>query len=708
VVAASGCHIVLILRTIEGGANAPFEEKLDPYEGALLDVLDVLQALLKKYRYGDLSLCGPRIADSSEATTVRQTLPWRRGAGGAGRRLPGTIMPGMIRAVARPRCWAGAGGRYVYARRVLAMGRSPAVCHASSARGFSATAGVAEKEKEKDEGPPPSTSVLDRAADALAAPFIGSASIGPTTGSASPGVSSSYRWAMVPPAMAAHLCIGAPWAWSALSGVLTQEAGFVVSAASDWSMAEATTPMQIAFMMQGVGAGAAGAWQVKAGMRASMLAGGCFFGGGMALGGLGVLLHSKLLLVGGAGFLAGTGIGTMYTPPLQALIQWFPDKKGLASGLVICGFGGAGIVFTKIVNTLLPVYARAPEFAGPPGSLTPTVEAGKLMADIGGQSVEVVLATAVDLSKLAYDMDLAEGYYIVGTGDTGAAMTLMTLGAGYFATMVTSALVMRRPAPGYVPEGWQAAEQDTSAVEKNVPLNKVMSTPQFWLLSTTFAGMATGGMSMFAVAKPMMSEVFSGALPGTVTVAFGSTYLLCLSGANLVGRVGWAGISDMIGRRNTFYTFTFGSIPLYACLPTLINSVVTSGSTLPLYGFVGSTVLATTMMGGTYAIMPAYEADLYGTKYVGAIHGRFLLFGAALAGVAGPEIIMRLRSQSEAKAVDELLTQVDPAQFEQLFSVGIDRAPELIESKTLTIGKLMSIAPEGVVDPSPFLYDSTM
>jgi hypothetical protein len=164
----------------------------------------------------------------------------------------------------------------------------------------------------------------------------------------------------------------------------------------------------------------------------------------------------------------------------------------------------------------------------------------------------------------------------------------------------------------------------------------------------------------------------------------------------------------MIGRRNTFYTFTFGSIPLYACLPTLINSVVTSGSTLPLYGFVGSTVLATTMMGGTYAIMPAYEADLYGTKYVGAIHGRFLLFGAALAGVAGPEIIMRLRSQSEAKAVDELLTQVDPAQFEQLFSVGIDRAPELIESKTLTIGKLMSIAPEGVVDPSPFLYDSTM
>ena len=153
---------------------------------------------------------------------------------------------------------------------------------------------------------------------------------------------------------------------------------------------------------------------------------------------------------------------------------------------------------------------------------------------------------------------------------------------------------------------------------------------------------------------------------------------------------------------------SLGSIPLYAALPTLVNSVVTTGSELPLYGFMASTIVAMTMMGGTYSIMPAYEADLFGTKYVGPIHGRFLLFGASVAGLAGPEIILRLRAQSEKQAITELLDKVNPADFEQLFSTPISAAPELYESKALTIDKLMAIAPEGVLDPTPFLYDTTM
>jgi hypothetical protein len=157
-----------------------------------------------------------------------------------------------------------------------------------------------------------------------------------------------------------------------------------------------------------------------------------------------------------------------------------------------------------------------------------------------------------------------------------------------------------------------------------------------------------------------------------------------------------------------YRTRRLGSIPLYASLPTLINSVVSTGSATPLYGFVGATVLATTMMGGTYAIMPAYEADLYGAKYVGAIHGRFLLFGASMAGVFGPALILQLRAQSESRAMCDLLDKVDPGLFQDLFNTDISAAPELIESKTLTIAKLMSIAPEGTGDPTPFMYDSTM
>jgi hypothetical protein len=391
------------------------------------------------------------------------------------------------------------------------------------------------------------------------------------------------------------------------------------------------------------------------------------------------------------------------------LLQWFPDRKGLASGMVICGFGGAGLVFTTAVNTMLTSFARIPDYAGPPGSISPTVAAGRLTAEIGGSYVEVVLATSADVAKLSAQ-DLPAGYYIVGTGDTGAAAALGVIGACYTAVMLVSAFTMRRPPPDYTPPALEATTDapQQHADEENVPLASVMKTPQFWLLSTVFAGMTTGGMGMFAVAKPMMSEVFSSQLPSIVTESFGSSYLLLMASANLVGRVAWAEISDRIGRRRTFVIFTFSSIALYAGLPTLVGSVVSSGSALPLYGFIASTVVAMSMMGGTYSIMPAYEADLFGSKYVGPIHGRFLLFGAGLAGVIGPEIILRLRAKAKKAAIDSLLLTVSGYDFERVFGAPITSAPELFDSNDLTIAKLMPIAPTGTADPSPFLYDSTM
>ena len=93
-------------------------------------------------------------------------------------------------------------------------------------------------------------------------------------------------------------------------------------------------------------------------------------------------------------------------------------------------------------------------------------------------------------------------------------------------------------------------------------------------------------------------------------------------------------MSDAIGRRNTFFIFTLSSLPLYFAVPSIVESVVSTGATMPLYGFCGTTVLAISIFGGVYAILPAYQADLYGSKNVGAIHGRMLLFSstAALVG----------------------------------------------------------------------------
>lgn len=121
--------------------------------------------------------------------------------------------------------------------------------------------------------------------------------------------------------------------------------------------------------------------------------------------------------------------------------------------------------------------------------------------------------------------------------------------------------------------------------------------------------------------------------------------------------MGWAAISDKIGRRNAFTIFTLSTIPVYLSLPSLVESVVTSGSSVPLYLFCGGTMVAIAGMGGAYALLPAYEADLFGTKNISAIHGRMLLASSS-AALTGPFLLLKLRSIAEQNALSDLLNRV--------------------------------------------------
>merc|ERR1719232_1287742 len=209
----------------------------------------------------------------------------------------------------------------------------------------------------------------------------------------------------------------------------------------------------------------------------------------------------------------------------------------------------------------------------------------------------------------------------------------------------------------------------------------------------------------------MISEVFTTSMPQMVTVSFASSYLMAMAVGNLAGRIGWAAISDKIGRRNTFHMFTFGAVPIFGCLPYCINQVVTNptGAMAPAYLglFCASTVVSLSILGGVFAVLPAYEADLYGPKYVQAIHGRFLL-AATVSTILGPGLLLNLRKMAEASAIQELLAKVDPSKFQAAFGVDLSQAQTLIEAKTLTISKLMTIMPPGTLDPSPFIYNNTM
>jgi MFS family permease len=107
----------------------------------------------------------------------------------------------------------------------------------------------------------------------------------------------------------------------------------------------------------------------------------------------------------------------------------------------------------------------------------------------------------------------------------------------------------------------------------NVNVNNVMKTPQFWLLFTTSTLLCTGGMGLLSVAKPMISDVFTAAMPMVVTASFASSYLMAMAGGNLAGRLVWAAVSDKIGRRNTFHIFTLGAVPIFASVPFCVSQV---------------------------------------------------------------------------------------------------------------------------------------
>jgi len=320
-------------------------------------------------------------------------------------------------------------------------------------------------------------------------------------------------------------------------------------------------------------------------------------------------------------------------------MQWYSDKKGFASGLTIAGIGSGALVFAPAAQALMKYFAKLPEYLGPAEAFVTKSIDGKLFALVDDKLIEVVLAGKAELAKLPYV--LSEGFYVVGSGSTGAAEALAFMGATYFSIMLTSALVMKKPHPSYQPPSALAtsgAQKPVVAPVADVSLEDTMKMPQFHLLGVTFFCVATGGMGLLSVAKPMMSEVFSAVLPAIVTSAFAGKFILMLSGGNLGGRLGWAAVSDVIGRKNTFYIFTLTSVPLYLGLPHIVDYVISSGSIVPLYGFIGSTVLAVSIMGGVFAILPAYEADLFGTKFIGPIHGRMLLY-SSMAAIAGDAML---------------------------------------------------------------------
>lgn len=518
------------------------------------------------------------------------------------------------------------------------------------------------------------------------------------------------RWRVPPASIAIHLCIGSVYSWSIFNPALVRESGIVASAASDWTLSSVIWIFSVAIVCLGLAAAIAGKWLERVGPRCVGVTSAILWGGGFLVGSVGITTHQLWLVYLGYGVLGGCGLGLGYVSPVSTLIRWFPDRRGMATGMAIMGFGGGAMIGAPLKEALLKNYFEAPDYLGAAADLTMKTEEGKRFAQVEGDWKEVVIASSSDISKLPSN-NMEEGVYVVGTGNTGAAGTFVTLGIGYFVIMVLAAFSYRVPAEGWKPKGWEPPSQEASTKKMittgNVDSDQALKTKQFYLMWIVLCFNVTAGIGVLGVAKTMMGEIFGTTLPLVVTGAFAATYVLMISVFNMVGRIIWASASDYLGRKNTYHCFFILGTLFYLTIPWTAGQVSTNPSTMYLIIFYAVTMIIFTMYGGGFATIPAYLADIFGTKFVGAIHGR-LLTAWSTAGVLGPLAITQLRQASIQSSISNLAEKVDAEAFQKAFGAGKDQLSELVAAKTVTVSKLMEIAPEGTIDPTPGLYNTTM
>ena len=517
------------------------------------------------------------------------------------------------------------------------------------------------------------------------------------------------RWKVPPASIAIHLCIGSVYAWSIFNPPLTMVQGVVASSGDDWNIREVVWIFSVAIVFLGLAAAIAGKWLERVGPRMVGSVAAVCWGGGFLIGALGIWMHQLWLVYLGYGVLGGCGLGLGYVSPVSTLIKWFPDRRGMAAGMAIMGFGGGAMIGAPLKEFLIAKFYAIPDYLGAADEVSLVTEAGRRFADVDGRLREVVVVGANDVAQLS--VDVTEGVYVVGTGSAGVAETFMVLGLAYFVVMMIASFSYRLPAADWQPEGWTPPDESESAKKMistaNVGIDQALKTPQFYLVWIVLCFNVTAGIGVLGVAKTMMREIFGTTLPDTVDSSFAATYVLMTSVFNMVGRFFWASASDSIGRKTTYTIFFVLGIALYLSIPFTAIQVSASPSITWLVCFYAATMIIFTMYGGGFATIPAYLADLFGSKFVGGIHGR-LLTAWSTAGVLGPLAITTFRERSQLTAIRELASKVDESQFQQTFGASTSELETLVNQNTVTIARLMEIAPPGTIDPSASLYNTTM
>lgn len=427
------------------------------------------------------------------------------------------------------------------------------------------------------------------------------------------------RWLVPPAALAVHLSIGMAYGfsvfWKPLGSALVGADGKPLSACAagastfgeklsgtskalfatdcNWTQFDMGWMYTLFFVLLGCAAAIWGGWLEKAGPRKAGLVAMLCWCGGLLVSAYGVHIHQLWLMWLGSGVIGGVGLGLGYISPVSTLIKWFPDRRGMATGLAIMGFGGGAMIGSPLATKLMSLFA------------TPT--------------------------------------------EPGVWQTFVVLAAIYAVFMLFGSLGYRVPAANWKPENWTPPDRQHHQMmaTRHVHLKNAHKTPQFWLLWLILCMNVSAGIGVIGAAAPMLQETFGGTLIGkpeagfaeikadeamtAAAAAVGAGFVGLISLFNIFGRIAWASSSDKLGRRQTYFIFFVLGALMY-----VTGNYVADTHNLGLFLLVFCVIAS--MYGGGFATIPAYLADLFGTQFVGAIHGR-LLTAWSTAGILGPVIV---------------------------------------------------------------------
>ena len=428
------------------------------------------------------------------------------------------------------------------------------------------------------------------------------------------------RWLVPPAALAIHLCIGMAYGFSVFWLPLSRAIGIakpqacaadagllnaLFTTTCDWKVSELSWIFTLFIVFLGASAAVWGGWVERSGPRKAGFVAALCWCGGLAIGALGIYLHQLWMMWLGTGVLGGIGLGLGYISPVSTLIKWFPDRRGMATGMAIMGFGGGAMIGAPLAEILMNHFR--------------------------------------------------------GATQVGVWQAFLAMGCIYLVFMLGGAFGYRVPPAGWAPSGWTPPPPPPSAkamiTRGHVHLRDAHKTPQFWCIWLVLCMNVSAGIGVLSMASPMLQEIFAGSLVGAPNVTFstlsdvqrqtvaaiaaGFTGLLSLF--NIGGRFFWASLSDRIGRKITYLIFFSLGIALYAASPWAAHS----GDRMI---FVGCMCVILSMYGGGFATIPAYLADMFGTQFVGAIHGR-LLTAWSTAGIIGPVMVSYMRDAAIASGV---------------------------------------------------------